>query len=191
MIRKNGYKYYLSGNVFNMSSAALARKRRANMPTTSTVPDSNQSGMSTTPTSQTRMNLTIPQVLSVFEKRIMEIEKRLVTQSTDEKVDNNKEISNDMRQVFDEYEERFEMLLTQINQMKEMLNVLQTYTMSVNKTLLERSGILNQEELNDLPSPSNIILPETRIDDNIDTILEESEETDSHDENKENNPDLG
>jgi hypothetical protein len=175
-----------------MSSAALARKRRANMPTASNeVP---QNGMSPSPPSQQRVNMTIPQVLSVFEKRIMEIEKRInetTTQTNEVKTEETTVSTDEVKQMFDEYEERFEMLLTQINQIKEMMSNLQMYTMTVNKTLLDRSGILSDEELNGLPSPGNMILPETQVEDiNMTSIVEEDSESDEA--NKENvGPDLG
>ena len=65
------------------------------------------------------------------------------------------------------------------------------YTMTVNKTLLDRSGILSDEELNGLPSPGNMILPETQIEDvNMTSIAEVESEIDEA--NKENHsPDLG
>ena len=169
-----------------MSSAALARKRRANL----TSEGGNQStiGMAE-PSSQEgkpRVNMTIPQVLSVFEKRIMDIEKMIITQPQSE---SNTKVSDGMKQVIDEYEERFEMLLTQINQMKEMISGLQMYTMEVNKILLERSGILTQSELNQLSPPSpveetieptftdNITDTTTIVEDNIiSSIPEETED---------------
>ena len=167
-----------------MSSAALARKRRANIPTVTN--EGAQNGMAPQPPSQQRVNMTIPQVLSVFEKRIMEIEKRLnESQSTEVKTEEKAGIPEEVKQVFDEYEERFEMLLTQINQIKEMMSNLQMYTMTVNKTLLDRSGILSDEELNELPSPGNMILPETQVEDvNMTSIAEEDVESDKA--NKEN-----
>ena len=169
-----------------MSSAALAKKRRANIPTASNqVP---QNGISPSPPSQQRVNMTIPQVLSVFEKRIMEIEKRLndtTPQTNEVKTEETTGIPDEVKQIFDEYEERFEMLLTQINQIKEMMSNLQMYTMTVNKTLLDRSGILSDEELNELPSPGNMILPETQVEDvNMTSIAEEVVESDEA--NKEN-----
>ena len=158
-----------------MSSAALARKRRANMSTSNDGANVNPNGMvPEPPTTQPKTSMTIPQVLSVFEKRIMDIEKRIENQSLDkqEKVveKSDSEMSEHMKQVIDEYEERFEMLLTQINQMKEMLSSLQMYTMEVNKILLERSGILTQEEVNQITPPSPVEMKDASIATNLHSI---------------------
>ena len=175
-----------------MSSAALARKRRANMPTNTSSVESNQKNMSPAPPSQPRVNMTIPQILNVFDKRIAEVEKRLTTQSpqNNEKSDNDSKIPNNMSEIINEYEERFEMLLTQINQMKDILNTLQMYTMTVNKTLLERSGVLGVEELNMLHPVGDMNETKNRLDDTILTSLEE-QSTNNENENENDNTDLG
>jgi hypothetical protein len=51
-----------------------------------------------------------------------------------------------LKTIIEDYEARFEMLVTQINEMKDTVMKLQTYTLDVNKKLLDQSGLLEGDE---------------------------------------------
>ncbi len=127
-----------------MSSAALAKKRRANLSAVQEVPSS----PATTPAAaapQSRAGgMSLPQILNVIEKRILSLEKavednREASLSTD--VSEPIDINAQLRPIIDEYDARFEMLATQINELKDTLMKLQSFTMDVNKTLFEERNL--------------------------------------------------
>ena len=145
------------------NSAALARKRRANMtpqtntpvPSTSSV-NSNQQATQSAPVNN-RVPLSIPQLFQLMEKRIISLENRMKDTSTVNKENNINEnllkemidtkISNQEQKIIDEYESRFEILATQLNDLKEVVLKLQMYTMDVNKVLLENQTVLTSNDV--------------------------------------------
>lgn len=122
-----------------MSSINAAKKRRANIvqPVSEPQPQTQQQ--------QPNRNLmSLPQVLKVFDTRLNAIEsnvKELQSSSTTTEASDSKEssisIATEMQEILGEYEERFQVLANEIQSMKEIVLKLQTYTMDVNKTLLE------------------------------------------------------
>lgn len=122
-----------------MSSAALAKKRRANLSAVQEVPSSPAATPAAAPQSRSG-GMSLPQILNVIEKRILSLEKavednRVASSSKD--VSEPIDIDAQLRPIVDEYDARFEMLATQINEMKDALMKLQSFTMDVNKTLFE------------------------------------------------------
>jgi len=119
-----------------MSAAnAAARKRRApvEIPQQTTItPQQTQS--------RPAAGLTLPQVIAVIDTRLTQLEKFAKEQQS-----NNIQTSlptNDLQitnnDVFlQELEGRFEVLVEEIQNLKDMLLKLQSYTMDVNKTLME------------------------------------------------------
>jgi hypothetical protein len=61
------------------------------------------------------------------------IEKKLKEDPVSRSVDNN----SDLSELQNEYEERFDMILREIDSIKEIVIKLQAYTMDVNKILVE------------------------------------------------------
>ena len=122
-----------------MSSINAAKKRRANIvqPVSEPQPQTQQQ--------QPNRNLmSLPQVLKVFDTRLNAIEsnmKELQSSSTTTDASDSKEssisIATEMQEILGEYEERFQVLANEIQSMKEIVLKLQSYTMDVNKTLLE------------------------------------------------------
>lgn len=122
-----------------MSSINAAKKRRANIvqPVSEPQPQTQQQ--------QPNRNLmSLPQVLKVFDTRLNAIEsnmKELQSSTTTTEASDSKEssisIATEMQEILGEYEERFQVLANEIQSMKEIVLKLQTYTMDVNKTLLE------------------------------------------------------
>jgi hypothetical protein len=136
-----------------MSAAnAAARKRRA-------APDNNSSAVSrpnqigsqpNTPSSQTSSQtngLTIHQVITLIDSRLIKLENFVKESSGKNTSISNGPISNQPKNreleitnndiVFQEVDRRFEILATEINNLKDMMLKLQTFTMEVNKTLME------------------------------------------------------
>ena len=140
-----------------MSAAnAAARKRRA-------APDNNQSTVSrpsqfssqpsqfgsqpNTPSSSQTNGLTLQQVITLIDSRLVKLENSVkessdlgnsVSAGSNPNQPKNRELeitNNDM--VFQEVDRRFEILATEINNLKDMMLKLQTFTMEVNKTLME------------------------------------------------------
>ena len=133
---------------------ASARQRRAGIePTVAAAP---------APTSKlgaagnsAQNGLTLPQVISLVDTRLIRLEQFMkesqeshrfskpIDRSTIENQDANSVIDahpdelTDLNQILEEYNNRFVLLAEEIGQMKDALMKLQTYTMDVNKMLLE------------------------------------------------------
>ena len=160
-----------------MSSAALAKKRRANINPT---PPQNQSNTGVGSPPVARSNVTLPQLMTLFDKRITTLERRSETNENAPNVTNDAvsipsnvlETDENLKGVIEEYEARFEMLVTQFNEMKEMLLKLQSYTMDVNKQLLEKTSIVTSIEDNNM----NIVTSEDQEQLDTDVIEDTTED---------------
>ena len=141
-----------------MSTAlASARRRRAGPDAVAPAPGVRQ----TTPSfngaqqqsqqSQPNMGtgLTLPQVIALVDKRLNNLENFMQDQSV--KSNNNVENEPDIQlnAVIEEYNARFDIIADELSTLKDTILKLQTYTMEVNKTLMEdRIRILS-----DTPTP--------------------------------------
>jgi len=102
-----------------------------NMPTSS----------STSAPSSAPAQMTLQQVISTVDKRLSQLE--TIVQSNNNNNNNNNE-SSDLPLVVDEFNNRFELIVTEINSLKDIVMKLQSYTMEVNKMLVdERIHILS------------------------------------------------
>lgn len=164
---------------------ASARQRRAGTP--SSTPETTQSASSSSSSSSSTntAGLTLPQVISLIDSRLSVLEKfmndtkglRMQTPVVNENITMT-EVSplqpssiqpSSIQSVLDEYNNRFMMLAEEIGQMKDTLMKLQSYTMDVNKMLLdERVNVLS-----DLGSEISV----TNVDDNIEKSNSEEKET--------------
>lgn len=120
-----------------MSAASLsaAKKRRA-------AGANNNDNMPVPPRdfNSTKTNgLTMQQVISAFNTRITKLEKNI----------DDKPINNDNMQVSsEEIDTRFQILVNEIQELKDMVLKVQSFTMEVNKTLFnERIKLLSTESL--------------------------------------------
>ena len=126
-----------------MSSAALAKKRRAAQPQVPSLPTPSQ-----TPSTQSQNNrvpVSIPQMFSLMEKRINTLEKEIKMKS----VQSNTVAEEDSKKIFEEYDSRFDLFAIEINTIKDVLLNLQTYTINVNKVLLEQNGTVKVPDLSE------------------------------------------
>tara|TARA_E500000331_G_C16881525_1_gene550716 strand:- start:305 stop:646 length:342 start_codon:yes stop_codon:yes gene_type:complete len=81
--------------------------------------------------------MTIQQVITTMDQRLKQVETIMQNNGTN----NN---TNDLSVIVDEFNNRFELIVTEMNSLKDILMQLQTYTMTVNKTLFdERINILS------------------------------------------------
>jgi hypothetical protein len=131
-----------------MSSASLAKKRRANISQTINMPPPTIQPQSSTANASRNVPLTLPQVLQMIDGRLLKLEKGLKEQQEGQvenaSVVREKEEDVSLQEVLAEYDTRFQMLASEIQDMKEIVLKLQSYTMEVNKTLLEeRVQIMN------------------------------------------------
>jgi hypothetical protein len=133
-----------------MSSASLARKRRAAGADTSSAnpgvqynPNINAANPVPKPT-----GLTLPQVIAVIDNRLIALEtfvkeqkqagssssEKSVTFALENENENEAEVPSDF---IEEMQSRYEILAREIVDLKDIVLKLQSYTMDVNKTLLE------------------------------------------------------
>ena len=136
-----------------MSTAlASARRRRAGPEVPAPMPGVKQS-VPQSSMQQTQQNmgqgLTLPQVIALVDKRLITLETFMQTQSempTSENKNSSAEIPNNFESILEEYNTRFDIIADELASLKDTLMKLQTYTMEVNKTLMdERVRILSDE----------------------------------------------
>jgi hypothetical protein len=138
-------------------SNASAKSRRAFIsPPVQANPSIGQSRMQSPPMqppTPSTSGLTLQQVISVLDKRIVNLE-MFVNESKedsgrrvafeDDSVSSSSSIPTNLADIISEFNSRFELFAEEINNMKDIVLKLQTYTMDVNKTLMEeRINILS------------------------------------------------
>lgn len=150
------------------SAVASAKNRRAGIKPT-TPPQQQELSNPQQPS-----GLTLPQVIALIDTRLIKLEKFMNEQEQNPTSLNvsmnalssssNEDMPSNMIDILEEYQQRFLLLAEEINLLKDTVLKLQTYTMDVNKTLLEErinilsdlgsNGdrfVLQQEYMNDLP----------------------------------------
>jgi hypothetical protein len=131
------------------SSNAAAIRRRVGaqgVPAPAPTPGQTTSNMprppsgSATPTTPSQM--TLQQVISTVDKRLSQLE--TIVQSNNNNTNTNNNESTELPLIVDEFNNRFELIVTEINSLKDIVMKLQSYTMEVNKMLVdERIHILS------------------------------------------------
>lgn len=145
------------------NSIAAAKKRRAGIqPTT---PQSNSVSPQSAESSMDSPKLTLPQVIAVIDNRLINLEQFMkdvrengIQLATEEEANDNIEVneSNDVIKVpiaeyVVEMDKKFELLVEEISELKDIVLKLQSFTMEVNKTLMEdRIQILSSEYKNNI-----------------------------------------
>lgn len=126
-----------------------ARQRRVNGPP-APIPPTQQSQQA-----QSRpVDMTLPMVLQLLETRLRKLEQQsvVVADISGQSVQSDihlREIVSEWKEFQSEYDSRFNILVTEINQLKDIVMKLQAYTMDVNKTLLEeRVNFMAEEKEN-------------------------------------------
>ena len=121
------------------SNAAAIRRRvgaQALPPPATSTPNTT----STNTSSSTSTQMSLQQVISTVDKRLTQLE----TLAKNNNSNNNENNSNDLPIIVEEFNTRFEMIVAEINSLKDVVLKLQSYTMDVNKMLVdERIHILS------------------------------------------------
>jgi len=157
----------------NNANAAAKARRAGIKPTT---PVTAAQGQATNAQSTNgSAGLTLPQVISVIDRRLNTLETFMketkenpVTMSLDEDGDGGEDgvvdgagviVPAEFNAFVDEINNRFQMLATEIETLKNALLKLQTFTMDVNKSLLEKTDVLVPVSVNEAVVP----LPEITV----------------------------
>ncbi len=145
-----------------MSQASLSAARKRRAPSTVTTntrvgsaPNPVPSAMSSpTPNPAMNQGLTLPQVITLVDKRLTTLEghmrENIESRQVAAPLSNQTQpaIPSNITEVLDEFNERFETLADELANLKNIVLSLQSYTMDVNKTLLqERIRILGADEV--------------------------------------------
>jgi hypothetical protein len=124
-------------------SNASAKSRRAFIDPNKTQ-NSIQSSINNSNTQNTpQAGLTLQQVIAVIDKRLLNVESFVKESKENKKVsfEDNLEENNNNNKNFDEiiseFNSRFELLAEEINNIKDIIIKLQSFTMDVNKALIE------------------------------------------------------
>ena len=161
-----------------MSAAnAAAKKRRANLgsgapPPPSIASQNNTNSSVNNTTEKSKNGLTLPQVIALVDSRLTKLEDSVSKNSaSSSSVDSVSEQA--LKPILEEYDHRFSMLATQINDLKEIVLKLQSYTMDVNKTLLEeRIHFVNEDPATEVVDDRDVGSDAIKLDD---LKLEETE----------------
>jgi len=127
------------------SNAAAIRRRVGAQGVPATAPTQSTPNMPTPPSNSNPQSapaqMSLQQVISTVDKRLTQLE--TIVQSNNNNSDNRNE-SSDLPLIVDEFNNRFELIVTEINSLKDIVMKLQSYTMEVNKMLVdERIHILS------------------------------------------------
>ena len=125
-------------------SLAAAKKRRANFQEPVTTGPTNRANTNESSLSQPT-GLTLPQVIQLVDRRLNKLES-FMNDSMNNQIPNrelsvntksNSEIPSNMEEIVEEFDKRYNMLAEEIINIKNIVLSLQSYTMEVNKTLLD------------------------------------------------------
>jgi archaellum component FlaF (FlaF/FlaG flagellin family) len=141
-----------------MSQAnAAAIRRRTNNVQPSPAPTTQIQQQPTTDNRQQPQGYTIQQVITTFDKRIKQLEE--FTQNNINTSTNNGTTTEQFNEMINEFNNRFELMVIEINDLKDIIIKLQSYTMEVNKTLMnERIHILSEFDNNTVNTDNTTVL---------------------------------
>jgi hypothetical protein len=147
-------------------SLASAKKRRAGIQPNDPVMASKQMPQPGAPQRPAQPNgtsaLTLPQVIQVVDKRLIVLETFMKETKSNMNATPSKvtfsdmqpqtqtpptaTLTTDLQEIIEEFDKRYDMLAEEIANIKDIVLNLQTYTMGVNKMLLEDRGVITEEE---------------------------------------------
>jgi len=152
------------------ASLAAARKRRGAAAPEPPVMQSQQSSP------QPQVGLTLPQVIALVDKRLITLETFMKEQkenstqlqssvpqpppSNNLQILGNEVLKTEIENMAVEFNDRYELLATEIQSIKDIVLKLQSYTMEVNKTLIEERVRI----LSDVENTQNITIDEEELD---------------------------
>ena len=127
-----------------MSGIAAAKKRRAGI--SNPIPDSPRLPNGGVAISQPQ-GLTLQQVISLLDTRLTTVEKSVNNQEPSAEV-----LPSNISEILDDFQQKFVILAGEINSLKDIVLKLQSYTMDVNKSLLEE-----RIQLSHIDNETNIV----------------------------------
>lgn len=133
------------------NAAAIRRRAGINPPSPTPAPTSNQrqSSAATSSSAQSQeapRKLTLHEVVSVFDTRISKLEENIKStyNHTSHAMQSSSDTPHNLNEILGEFNIRFEVLADEISTLKDTILRLQTFTMDVNKMLLnERVRVLS------------------------------------------------
>jgi translation elongation factor EF-G len=129
--------------------SAMSKNRRVEMqqqpPQVSYNPNINSQSQSQQQSKQIGTGLTLPQVISVIDNRLINLENFVKDSRNEQEQEQTNAMTAEIPSEFiEEVQTRFEMLAREISDLKDVILKLQTFTMDVNKALYEeRINILS------------------------------------------------
>ena len=145
------------------ASLAAARKRRGVALPDPPVVSQNQAQ------SQQQAGLTLPQVIALVDKRLITLETFMKEQKENpmqqvQPTNNmqaleNEVLKTEIENMAGEFNDRYELLASEIQNIKDIVLKLQSYTMEVNKTLMEERVRI----LSDVETPTNLTIDEEEL----------------------------
>jgi hypothetical protein len=153
------------------ASLAAARKRRG--VTIQESPSAMQSQQQPQQPPNQSAGLTLPQVIALVDKRLITLETFMkeqmenqymnkVPQPTNIQTIDNEVIKEEIESMAEEFNNRYELLASEIQNIKDVVLKLQSYTMEVNKTLMEERVRI----LSDIENHTNITIGEEELEEN-------------------------
>lgn len=138
-----------------MSAANSSAKKRRAPPSTEPI---KPTAVPNTPmNSPANVGLTLPQVIALIDKRLVSLETVTKTLASQPAPSTNE---SEMPELFmEEFQARFDIMADEIANLKNIVLKLQSYTMDVNKTLLEQSNFSVSSEIQE--KLDYTFLPET------------------------------
>lgn len=138
-------------------SLASAKKRRAPNELPSANLHKSVSHNQSAAANMQSTGLTLPQVIQLVDHRLIVLEKFMNLSSNRTNIDLNamenphdsqesEEVSSNIKEVIDEFDKRYELLVEEIVNLKNIVLSLQTYTMDVNKMLLEERALAAESD---------------------------------------------
>ena len=168
-----------------MSSSALsaAKRRRGvpvnNNPSQSNAAAANENNVPQTPSNNDNRPMSIQQALQLLSTRIVKLEKNIEETPKNELNNNKIETINELNietiiekvaqsQLFEEFNARYEILASEIMTLKHIVMKLQSYTLDINKTLVEE----RIQILSEIPEKGGISILEVKDDLNLRSDIE-------------------
>ena len=138
-----------------MSAANSSAKKRRAPPSTEPI---KPTAVPNTPmNSPANVGLTLPQVIALIDKRLVSLETVTKTLASQPAPSTNE---SEMPELFmEEFQARFDIMADEIANLKNIVLKLQSYTMDVNKTLLEQSNFSVSSDIQE--KSDYTFLPET------------------------------
>lgn len=117
------------------NSIAAAKRRRAGVIDQQPPPPPQGQGQSSAPGGAPMSRLTLPQIIALFDSRIAKLENSMPSAVQSSVADDEKNAS--IAEYIEEMDHKFNLLVEEITTLKDIILKLQSFTMEVNKMLVD------------------------------------------------------